>query len=98
MKQSNVAEIVRAHVIVSGRVQGVNFRASARDQARKAQIAGWVRNLADGSVEALFEGPRADVQRLVSWCYSGPVPARVASVTVNWEPPTGQEKEFQILW
>ncbi len=98
MSHEGSTEIIRAHVFVAGRVQGVNFRASARDHARRAGIAGWVRTLPDGRVEAIFEGPRPEVQRVVSWCYSGPTPARVASVEVHWEPPTGQEQSFDIRW
>jgi acylphosphatase len=90
--------IARARVLVAGRVQGVSFRACTRDQARVLEITGWVRNLDDGRVEALFEGPRATVERMISWCYAGPVPARVLSVEVHWEPPTGRERGFQIIW
>ncbi|MCU0494175.1 MAG: acylphosphatase [Chloroflexaceae bacterium] len=89
---------VRAHVFVEGEVQGVNFRAYARDQARQAGVEGWVRNTKDGRVEAVFEGTRSAVQRLVSWCYSGPSSARVDRVEVNWEEPTGKEGAFSILW
>ncbi|MEN9933613.1 MAG: hypothetical protein RLZZ387_192 [Chloroflexota bacterium] len=91
-------ELSRAHVTVSGRVQGVNFRACTRDQARAGGVAGWVRNLDDGRVEAVFEGPKPAVERLVSWCYSGPSPARVESVKVQWQPPTGDEQGFSIIW
>jgi len=89
---------VRAHVFVSGRVQGVNFRAAARDQARQSGIRGWVCNLDDGRVEAIFEGPRAAVHRLVSWCHSGPIGARVDHVEFTWEDPTGNEDIFSIRW
>lgn len=96
---SDTAEqISRARVVISGRVQGVNFRSSTRDQARALSVAGWVRNLPDGRVEALFEGRHTDVQQLVNWCHKGPVPARVASVHVHWEPPTGQEQVFRVVW
>jgi acylphosphatase len=91
-------ELVRAHVFISGRVQGVNFRAYMRDQARAAQVGGWVRNLSDGRVEAVFEGTRPAVQKLVSWCYSGPIHAEVEKVEVNWEEPTGKEGVFSINW
>lgn len=91
-------EFARAHVLISGRVQGVNFRASARDKARADGVTGWVRNLDDGRVEAVFEGPRPAVQRLVSWCYGGPSPARVDRVEVQWQPPTGDERGFSIIW
>jgi acylphosphatase len=88
----------RAHVFVSGEVQGVNFRAATRDQARRAGVLGWVRNLSDGRVEALFEGPRAAVHRLVSWCHQGPPSSRVEHVELLWEEPTGCEDSFIIRW
>lgn len=91
-------EHVRAHVTISGRVQGVNFRANTREQARVVGVAGWVRNLEDGRVEAVFEGPRAAVKQLVSWCYSGPTHARIERVEVEWARPTGEEQGFRILW
>ena len=91
-------ERVRAHVLISGRVQGVSFRAYARDKARAAGVEGWVRNLSDGRVEAVFEGTRGAVQRLVSWCYSGPSLATVEKVELSWEEPTGKEGTFAIVW
>lgn len=91
-------EHVRARVIISGRVQGVNFRAYTRDRAREARVEGWVRNLSDGRVEAVFEGARPAVQKLVSWCYSGPTHAEVEKVEVTWEDPTGKEGTFSIVW
>lgn len=90
--------MARAHVFISGRVQGVNFRANARAYAREIGVSGWVRNLEDGRVEAVFEGDRLAVQRMVSWCYSGPAHARVDAVDVQWEKPTGEEREFSIIW
>jgi acylphosphatase len=98
MEHSNPGAISRARVVISGRVQGVSFRANTRDQARSIGIRGWVRNLSDGRVEAIFEGPQADVQRMIHWCNRGPAPARVANVEVHWEPPTGQEPGFRIVW
>ncbi len=91
-------DLVRAHVFVEGRVQGVNFRAYTRDRARQARVEGWVKNLSDGRVEAVFEGSRSAVQNLVSWCYSGPSSARVDRVQVQWEQPTGKEGGFSIVW
>jgi acylphosphatase len=91
-------ERVRAHVTIDGRVQGVNFRGSAREQARSAGVEGWVRNLDDGRVEAVFEGPKPAVGRLISWCYGGPRSAHVEKVDVEWEQPTGQESGFRIVW
>jgi acylphosphatase len=91
-------EQVRAHVIITGRVQGVSFRAYARDRARAAGVEGWIRNLSDGRVEAVFEGTRPAVQRMVSWCYSGPALAAVEKVELRWEEPTGTEGGFAIIW
>ena len=72
MKSNLTMDRLRAHVTIDGRVQGVNFRASAHEQARSTGVEGWVRNLDDGRVEAVFEGPEAAVKRMISWCYSGP--------------------------
>ena len=79
----------RAHVFVSGLVQGVNFRWYTAQHARSRDISGWVRNLDDGRVEAVFEGRRDAVESMVAWCREGPRHARVASVDVNWEEPEG---------
>jgi acylphosphatase len=91
-------ERVRAHVLISGRVQGVSFRAYARDRARAIGVGGWIRNLPDGRVEAIFEGTRSTVQQMVSWCYSGPILATVEKVELTWEQPTGKEGSFAIVW
>jgi acylphosphatase len=78
---------VRAHVFVSGRVQGVTFRATTRRRAREAGVDGWVRNLADGRVEAVFEGPRSAVESMVEFCGEGPPAARVEDVAVEYGGP-----------
>jgi acylphosphatase len=83
--------------LIKGRVQGVNFRASTREQARITGVEGWVRNLDDGQVEAVFEGLEATVKLMINWCYSGPRPARVDRIDVEWQPPTGQERGFRIV-
>ncbi len=92
------ADRVRAHVFISGRVQNVNFRAHMRDEAKRAGVDGWVKNLGDGRVEAVLEGTRGGVQRLVSWCYSGPPSAEVEHVEVDWEEATNREAPFSIAW
>jgi acylphosphatase len=79
----------RAHVYVSGTVQGVYFRATTRDTARDAGVDGWVRNLDDGRVEAVFEGSESAVDRLVQFCYEGSSAARVEGVDVTYEQPRG---------
>jgi acylphosphatase len=83
-------EKVRAHVFVSGRVQGVFYRAETRARARTRKLGGWVRNCADGRVEAVFEGPRTEVDSMIAWCRAGPALAHVDSVQVSWERPIGQ--------
>lgn len=77
---------MRAHVWVSGKVQGVFFRDSTRDQAQRRGVRGWVRNLKDGRVEAVFEGPQESVDALVHWCKTGPELARVTNVERVSEP------------
>ncbi|MWG33923.1 acylphosphatase [Halomarina oriensis] len=79
-------ERTRRHVFVSGRVQGVTYRASTRRAANERGVDGWVRNLDDGRVEAVFEGPAAAVTSLVEWCHDGPSRARVEDVTTESEP------------
>lgn len=86
---------VRARVMISGKVQGVFFRASAEDEARSRGLAGWVRNTPDGQVEGVFEGERAAVEAMIAWCHRGPPAARVTSVTVTWEEPRG-ERGFSL--
>ena len=86
---------VRTRVFVSGRVQGVWFRESCREQAVAAGVSGWVRNLADGRVEAVFEGPEAAVERVVRWCHDGPRHARVDRVETQTEQPVG-ESGFRV--
>jgi acylphosphatase len=80
----------RAHVVVRGRVQGVSFRWYARERANSLGLSGWIRNLHDGTVEAVFEGPRELVDSMVGWCGHGPRGAEVAGVDVGWEEPTGE--------
>jgi acylphosphatase len=81
----------RAHVRVRGAVQGVFFRVETRDRARSLGVSGWVRNVQDGAVEAVFEGPEERVESMVEWCRRGPAGARVESVDVDWEDPVREE-------
>lgn len=87
---------VRAEVVISGRVQGVFFRAHTRERARELGLTGWVRNRFDGRVEAVFEGQRGKVQRMVAWCYRGPRYAQVDNVDVEWQGPTGEFTGFSV--
>ncbi|MET0448769.1 MAG: acylphosphatase [Aeromicrobium sp.] len=81
--------MIRRHVIGRGTGQGVFFRASCELEARRAGVAGWVRNRADGSVEAVLEGSEEAVERLVEWCRTGPPRAVITGVDVNDEDPLG---------
>jgi acylphosphatase len=81
----------RVHVIVSGRVQGVFYRATCIERARALRLGGWVRNLVDGRVEAAFEGPSDDVDAIVAWCREGPPRARVTAMTVEEESTLGED-------
>jgi acylphosphatase len=81
--------------VVRGAVQGVFFRAGARDRARSLGLSGWVRNRPDGTVEAVFEGEGQRVESMVSWCRRGPQGAHVEDVEVEWGEPRG-ERGFSI--
>ena len=89
------ADRVRAHVWISGRVQGVYFRAYAEDEAAYRKIAGWIRNGPDGRVEAVFEGSAAAVDAMIQWSRRGSPASRVTGVEVTWEPAQ-DDREFQI--
>ena len=86
----------RVHLLVSGRVQGVFFRATAARRANALGLRGWVRNLPDGRVEAVAEGPPADIEAFVLWCRSGPPFARVDALEVTPEPPSGDFAGFEV--
>jgi acylphosphatase len=82
--------LTRKRVLVSGRVQGVFFRDTARRRAEAAGVSGWIRNTPDGSVEAVFEGDPSAVEALLAWVRRGPVRARVDGTAVTEEEPTGE--------
>jgi len=86
----------RVRVRISGFVQGVYFRAYARKEAQKQGLYGWVRNRADGTVEAVVEGQESAVQAFIAWCHRGPPSAHVADVQVTWEPYRGEFDTFTI--
>lgn len=88
---SDAGERTRAHVFVTGRVQGVYYRATTRDAARERGVDGWVRNLDDGRVEAVFEGPRDRVEEMVERCHEGSPAANVEDVEVEHGEPEGEE-------
>jgi acylphosphatase len=92
-----MADRTRAHVFVSGKVQGVSFRATTRDKAEETGVDGWVRNLDDGRVEAVFEGHEDTVDAMVEFCHEGSSAARVEEADVEYEEPQGQEG-FGVRW
>lgn len=88
----------RAHVFISGRVQGVSFRWHTVNIAQRLGVTGWVRNGHDGRVEAVFEGPEEAVRQAVAWCHHGERPARVEKVDVTYETPKGEFKSFRVTY
>jgi acylphosphatase len=88
----------RMHVFIEGRVQGVFFRAETQKTANTYNVKGWVKNLYDGRVEALFEGKEEDVERVVLWCYQGPAYSSVTRVEVKEEHFTGEFDSFLITY
>jgi acylphosphatase len=88
-------EAARVHLKVHGRVQGVYFRASTVEEARRLRLTGWVMNRPDSSVEVVAEGEREQLEKLVSWCRSGPPGARVREVRAEWE---ASKEEFQSFF
>ena len=89
---------VSAHVIISGRVQGVFFRVETQRAAERIGVSGWVRNLPNGNVEALFEGPREQVDRAIQWSRKGSPAASVSDVQVSWRDYTGEYDGFDITY
>lgn len=88
--------LVAIHVYISGRVQGVNYRYSTVQQAQKLGLTGWVKNLYDGRVEALFEGEEEIVEKMLSWCHEGPPMAYVTKVETFKKEYTGEFNTFSV--
>ncbi|ABP49913.1 MULTISPECIES: acylphosphatase [Pyrobaculum] len=91
-------EMARAHLFIRGKVQGVFFRQSMKEVATRNGVRGWVRNRSDGrTVEAVLEGPRDAVLKVIEWARVGPPGARVEDVEVRWEEYKGEFQDFRIL-
>ncbi|MFA4998987.1 MAG: acylphosphatase [Candidatus Paceibacterota bacterium] len=88
----------RAHIFVSGRVQGVRFRESTYQKAQKLGVFGWVKNLPDGRVEIVSEGDEKDVQKLIKWAKGGPIFAKVNNIEVIQEEYNGEFSSFEIRY
>jgi acylphosphatase len=91
-----MSSFTRAHLIISGRVQGVFFRVETQYAAQNLGVNGWVRNLPDGTVEALFEGAADAVEAMIEWCRKGPPRSRVDDVNIHWEAYQGDKLDFSI--
>ena len=95
-KMEAMKDPARVRLKIKGRVQGVYFRASALEQARRLEIAGWVMNCSDSTVEVVAEGERDQLARLISWCHKGPPGACVEEVYVEWGAAKGEFQSFSI--
>ena len=91
-------ETSRAHVFIDGRVQGVFYRAFTREVANSLGLNGWVKNLYDGRVEALFEGKKEDIEQAINKCRKGPPGAFVKNIDVTWDEFAGTYKGFEIKY
>lgn len=89
---------VRAHAMISGSVQGVFYRLKTQRMASELSLSGWVKNKIDGTVEAVFEGDRIQVEAVLKWCRQGPSGSAVADVEISWEPHTGSYTTFEIRY
>ncbi len=89
---------IRARVFVSGKVQGVFFRNKTQVEAYRRNITGWIKNLPDGRVEAVFEGRKSSVDAIIEFCRRGPTGAQVTKVETKWESPTREYKTFSIRY
>ncbi len=89
--------MIRARVVVHGRVQGVYYRTHARDKAARLGVTGWIRNRPDGSVEAVLEGDEPSVKAMLEWCARGSPRAAVSATAVSWEPHTAGFERFSVL-
>jgi acylphosphatase len=88
----------RLHVRISGRVQGVFFRAHTQETAAGLNLTGWVRNTSEGDVEAVAEGPKDQLEAFLNWCRRGPSSAHVSNVDAHWEAATGEFANFSIKY
>jgi len=96
IEQKKGEEKMRVHIFVSGRVQGIFFRENTKKKAEKLAISGWVKNLRDGRLEAVFEGDRENIEKMVNWAKKGPIWAKIDDFSLVWEDYQGEFKEFSI--
>jgi acylphosphatase len=98
MTPTTEASLIRVHVFISGRVQGVDFRHATKTRAEALGLTGWVRDLLDGRVEAIFEGEEQAVRQVIHWCRVGTPAASVDEVEVTFESVTEDFDRFHITW
>ncbi len=91
-------DIARAHVLISGRVQGVFFRAYTQKAAEARGIRGWVMNTRDGRVEAVFEGEKEDIEDMIRWCHQGSPMSHITEVSVDWQEHVGEFRDFSVRY
>ncbi|OGI18333.1 MAG: acylphosphatase [Candidatus Melainabacteria bacterium RIFCSPHIGHO2_02_FULL_34_12] len=89
-------EMYQSHLIVSGRVQGVFYRASCQDVAVKYGLNGWVKNLSTGDVEVLVQGEKEQIEKLIEWCKKGPPNAKVSDVKIEWQEMSEEINGFSV--
>jgi acylphosphatase len=89
---------VRVHIFVSGRIQGVFFRHNTQKKAQSLGVTGWVRNLADGRVEAVFEGEKGKIEEMIKWAKRGPFLAKVNGINIEWQECRGEFENFEIRY
>jgi acylphosphatase len=92
------SEKTRCHVLVSGRVQGVFFRQNTLERAKALGLKGWVKNTKDGKVEAVFEGEKEKIEKILEWMRKGPPFARVDGLEIEWENFKGEFEDFEIRY
>jgi acylphosphatase len=96
INEGRMSEIQQARFVITGRVQGVWYRASTQERAVSLGLSGWVRNLPDGRVEVRAQGPPERIQALIDWCYAGPPLARVERIDADWSEATERLDRFAI--
>ncbi len=90
-------EKARASLKIFGRVQGVFYRVRAQEKAQELSLTGWIKNIADGTVECLVEGNKKDLEKFIAWCYEGSKSAQVDKVEIKWQPYLGEFITFKII-
>lgn len=92
-----MTEEIRVHIFIRGKVQGVYYRQNTLQKAQELGIFGWVRNLSDGRVEAIMEGSKINIEKMLAWCKEGPVGANVEDVEIIYEEYKNEFSTFDII-